>query len=219
MSVTIWFLLGELLCVSILVLAILVIARWRKRNRLIGELGNLLERVNRAELDRQTRLQERLVEPFGLDEDDAESLSLEIIRAERNFFKIFTEIQIGAASHDVNVFDKSLYALLDCYWELLARDRPNPKSMPTADPVADIGEDFPVGMEDHLSSENGSDSISDESPDAIDTSGFDLDTEFAGITDDCGEPTWDEAFAEAAGDDSQPSAESGDEKFEEKPDE
>ncbi|MCI0653587.1 MAG: hypothetical protein L0Y38_06340 [Methylococcaceae bacterium] len=195
------FLLGESLFVSLIALIFIGLARWRKRKRLFTELSGLLERVNRAEPERQRRLQARLMETSGLDEDEAESLSIETIRSERNLFKTFTEIQLGAEFPKAGSFDQCVYALLDHYSEVIAivSANPEPKSQAARNPGQAIEalEDLTVQV-DREPFDDRSGSASGTVETGIERAGLDEAGPDPGESGDRVEPNWDDAFAEAA---------------------
>lgn len=120
MNLTLGFLLGEWLLVSLAAFLYIGFSAWRRHNVLKTELRMLSERIHRIEPLRQIRLENRLKESLGLSEDKAESLSVEIIRSERTLFRTFAEIQFGREVRKIGGFDQSLYSLLDRYWELIA---------------------------------------------------------------------------------------------------
>ncbi len=198
MNFTFWLLLGELLFVLLIVLIFLAIANWRKRRWLIAELADLSARVNRTEPERQSRLQQRLLELLGLEEHEAESLSRELVRAERTLFRTFTEIQFGADAGKIGAFDQSVYTLLESYWIVAAIEptRKRSASIKMAGPGAgpEFGEEFAVEVDgiadssEFLSAKLAYAQEPTESGDYIET---------GDAGDDLSEPTWDDAFDEA----------------------
>lgn len=213
MNSTVWVLLGELALVSLVVLMIFVVARWHERKRLIAVLHVLLTNVHTSEVERQEGLQERLVKSSGLDPNEAESLSVEIIQSERKLFKVFAEILFGKEIRKVSSFDTIVYTVLDHYWELLAIESISENTEATQsqeldqvsveDKAADSGE---ISVEEAvIAVESKVEEIADQSePDpgsvaaATDKIDNDDGVEVSEAADDLDEPNWDDAFSEAS---------------------
>jgi hypothetical protein len=139
------------------------------------------------------------MDSFGLGEDDAESLAIETVRAERGLFKTLTEILFGAEIHKVGGFDQSVYTLLDRYWELIsiesARERPQPATIGASEAAQGLIEEVALETEAGLPADL-SESNSGEATTAPEQTDSDERIEVPGQSDDLAEPTWDDAFAE-----------------------
>jgi hypothetical protein len=194
-------LIAEWVIVSLAFLVYLAVKNWRRRNQLVAELDAMFDRVGGLEQNRRVRLEERLIEFLQIDEEEAESLSIEIIRSEQSLFKTFADIQLHDKPAQLATFDRSVYSLLDHYWELLAlrsgTEWMKPGDANEADPISDSNPMYHVGTEDedspdYMQSETG------EPQDLPAESGRRENSNETENIADHAEPTWDDAFAEAA---------------------
>lgn len=206
MNTTLLFLLAELVLLSLGFLIFLMISRSLKRKRLIVELRSLMSKVGNLEAGRQEDLQERLNKFAGLNATESESVSIEIIQSERNLFKVFAELLIGGKVQTVSSFDTVVYTVMDHYWELLARNGGSNDS--------EVSENHELGGSSDKSEGAQSTDISEEaeksaeietpkveknisSPDEMANKSGEAKENIAAESDDPGEPSRDDAFAEA----------------------
>lgn len=104
--------LAETLFVLLLV-AGLLLSRWRGKRRIENELEALLDDINDRQGLRGAQLARRLTELHRLDKADADNLSQQLLDAEKQFLKTFIEQQIG--HHSIADFYEKLCLLLDAY--------------------------------------------------------------------------------------------------------
>lgn len=144
MNTTVLLIVGELVFLLVMFAVGMSVIGWRRKKALINALDVTLKKIAKAEPERKQTLQHKLVHGFRIDAENAATMSSEIIQAERRFFQAFTEQQLNADLKALGSFHKTVYTLLDKYWEFLPEDpildSPQPAGVAAADvPVQETG--------------------------------------------------------------------------------
>lgn len=102
----------------LLFIAIFLFKVWRKKVAHHQQFEHLLDDIKERQLARANKLVRRSSEKFNLDQSNAQSLSDQLVTAEKLFLKHFIDQQLQ--QHSIENFYEQLCELLDSYFSALS---------------------------------------------------------------------------------------------------
>ncbi|MCK5831043.1 MAG: hypothetical protein KAH20_12165 [Methylococcales bacterium] len=120
MNIMLIILVVEIAVVCLIVVALLLYFRWKKKNAILAEFVILLDTVNNKENERKAYLVQHLVDGYAVKNEEAVESGEYMIEAEKQFLQQFMKQQIEGAS--VTDFYQNLCELLDQYLYFVPTD-------------------------------------------------------------------------------------------------